>query len=155
MNAVKSIVAGLFCLSSGASCLWASTYYVALNGNDENDGSSGAPFASVSVALAKVDVTEIRIAEGEYSAMTPMVSSVTTANADTIDWIGSVEKAVAIVGAGPEKTILHCKKGSNKYCGGFILNDASASVTGVTVKNAGYSDSSNAHPSGHATIAAS
>ena len=37
---MKSIVAGFLCLSSWASCSWAATYYVALNGNDENDGTS-------------------------------------------------------------------------------------------------------------------
>ena len=152
MHTMTQIVKKSFCLAAllAAGAASAKTYYVAMNGNDENDGSSGAPFASVSVALAKDDVTEISIEEGEYSDMTPMVSSVTTANANTIDWIGSVEKAVAIVGAGPEKTILHCKKGSNKYCGGFILNNASASVSGVTVKNAGYSDTGNGNPKGTA-----
>ena len=117
MHTMTQIVKKSFCLAAllAAGAASAKTYYVAMNGNDENDGSSGAPFASVSVALAKDDVTEIRIEEGEYSDMTPMVSSVTTVNANTIDWIGSVEKAVAIVGAGPEKTILHCKKGSNSY----------------------------------------
>ena len=117
-----------------SSMLRAETYYVATTGNDNAAGTESAPLASLSVALAKEDVTEVRIAAGDYDAMQTMTSTI--ANSTGTDWLGVVSTGVRIVGAGADTTILRCHNPVNTARGGIILNHAEAMLSGVTVTGA-------------------
>ena len=123
---IKGVIFGLV-MSFAALGVRAATYYVAPNGNDGAAGTEGAPLASLSVALAKEDVTEVRIAAGDYDAMT------TTASGSD-EWLAIVAKPVAIYGAGAESTVLHCRADvSGHWSCGIHLNHAEAELHGVTV----------------------
>ena len=138
MHAMAQIVKKSFCLvvSLAAGAASATTYYVALNGNDGAAGTEDAPLASLSVALAKEDVTEVRIAAGEYDAMQTMTSTI--ANSTGTDWLGVVTTGVKITGAGAESTVLHAVKAGNTSQGGILLNHADAELSGVTITGAFY-----------------
>lgn len=123
-----SFITSLFlAIAFSATDLMAATYYVATTGDDAAAGTEGAPLASLSVALAKEDVTEVRIAAGDYDTMTPMASG-------KDEWLAIVDKPVAIYGAGAESTVLHCRADvSGNWACGIHLNHAQAELHGVTV----------------------
>ncbi len=126
----KIVLASLI-MSCAAFEVRATTYYVAPNGDDGAAGTEGAPIKSLSVALAKEDVTEVRLAAGDYADMAVVQSPFNAAA--KIAALGVVDKAVKIIGAGAEKTVLHCRKGDLTRAGGLYVNHAEAEISGLTV----------------------
>lgn len=114
-----------FCMAMLGLSATAATYYVSPTGSDAAGiagTSAESAFASVSNALDHaVDGDVIRIAEGTYTAMAPMV------NGDRA-YLGYVTNAVTIVGAGEDKTILRGVFGGAKYACGFRLANKGAVV---------------------------
>ena len=133
MHTMAKIVKWSFCLAFllAADAASAKTYYVGPSGNDENPGTEGEPFASIAAALAKEDVTEVRVAAGDYATMAGMAEEVTGMKDG--NFLGILRSPVKIVGAGADVVTLHCSKGSAARACGFWLNDAGAEVSGVTV----------------------
>ena len=114
----------------------AATYWIGPAGSDDNPGTEESPFAGFAAALAKDDVTEIRLLEGDYTAIT-MSTGTRDKNFTSADVIAEVTKPVKIVGAGREKTILRCHKANyDSYCG-IYLNNSAASLSGVTIRSGG------------------
>ncbi len=116
------------------------TYYIGPAGDDANSGLDAAnPLAGFQAALAKEDVTEIRLLEGDYTALPTAPSS--RANFTAIDFIAEVDKPVAIVGAGPDRTILRCRSTTYANLCGIRLANTGASLSGVTIRDGGSSSS--------------
>lgn len=133
MHTMAKIVKWSFCLGIllAAGSASATTYYVGPSGSDENPGTEAEPFASIAAALAKDDVTEVRVAAGDYATMAGMAEAVTGMTDG--NFLGILRSPVKIVGAGADVVTLHCSKGSAARACGFWLNDAGAEVSGVTV----------------------
>lgn len=126
---MKKIVCAMSVAILAAAASFATTYYVSDTGNDGALGTEAAPLKSLSAALAKADVTEVRIQAGDYADM-----AVTTVSSDNgTGYLGVIDKAVSIVGAGASVTTLHCRKSSYTRAGGLWINHAEAVVSGLSI----------------------
>lgn len=105
------------------------TWYVATNGNDANNGSQAAPFATVKKALDVVQPGEaVEIAAGTYNVTQPMRISGKK---------GTTEKPIIIEGKGTP--VLRWNAGVIATFDGVITVDRSSYVTvrGLRIENSG------------------
>jgi hypothetical protein len=75
----------------------------------------------------------VHVAAGDYDGLQ------TTAfdDADGVsDYIGVLNRPVRVLGAGPETTILRCRRTANPRISGFWVDDAAAVLSGVTIRGA-------------------
>ena len=133
MNKLGKVAVALAMAVSAGTALAEKTWYVATNGSDGNSGESEtSAFKSLSVAVERAGEDDtIRVLAGNHADMA--VIDATHALYRSYSCLAEVKKRVRIVGAGPEKTILRCRKDGRTYAAGIYLGDAGAVLEGVTV----------------------
>ncbi len=134
------------CYESDAAGFTLPDYYVAMTGDDDNDGTQASPFATIGTAIAAANAT---IAGGFAAAVTIHVGDGTYDEHSLL-----LEKPITVVGeSGNRDAVIVNPNGSaSNPRRAFTLNHAAATVSGITMKNGHARGSGNLGAGGNVRI---
>ena len=125
MRLQRSILCGIFAaLAIISAPVLAADFYVATDGNDGNPGTSALPFATIGAAITAADAA---IVGGDTSATIHVFDGTYTENSLTL------ANPITVVGESGDRDAVIVD--ADKVGRTFTLNHASATLSGITVRN--------------------